>query len=156
MDGKTYELNGNSWFDRQWGIFNPKNGLPKWTWFGINLVNGTALSIWHLFDKSIGQNKSFATILHTDGSQTVAAAVCIPDAEYAWESPQTKNLYYLKWTIEIPQLDTSLNVITTEKDQEFTMASMGGGYEGVSNVTGTFQGRSVVGAARLEMLGSCR
>jgi hypothetical protein len=156
MNGKTYELNGNSWFDRQWGILDPKDGTPKWTWFGINLVDGTGLSIWYIFDKTIGKNRAFASILHTDGSQTVAAAVCTPDLKYAWESLQTKNLYYLKWTIDIPQLGAKLDVVTTEKDQEFTMAAMGGGYEGVSNVTGTFQGKEVVGAARLEMLGSCK
>jgi hypothetical protein len=155
MDGKTYKLDGNSWFDRQWGILDPKSGMPKWTWFGINLVDGTALSVWHIFDKAIGKNRAFATILHNDGSQTVAAAICAPDAAYAWKSPQTKNLYYLKWTIDIPQLDTTLEIVSTEKDQEFTMAAMGGGYEGVSNVTGTFQGKEVAGAARLEMLGSC-
>lgn len=155
MDGKTYHVEGNSWFDRQWGTLNPKDGMPKWTWFGINLVDGTALSIWHTFDKSIGQDRAFATILHPDGSQTVAAALCRPDPEYAWKSPKTGNLYYLKWTIEIPQLNTSLDVVTTEKDQEFLMAAMGGGYEGVSNVEGTIQGRPITGAARLEMLGSC-
>lgn len=149
---ETYEFKGNSWFDRQWGNKDP-DAQGKWTWFGISLTSGEAISAWFGFDATIGKNRSFASILHIDGSQTIAASNFIPDPKSEWKSPETGNIYPLKWTLEIPHLNSSLLIESTIDDQEFTMPIFGGGYEGVSKVTGTFQGKSVIGNARLELLG---
>lgn len=159
IDGKAQQVQGNSWFDRQWGSMPSWDGsmlseaMPKWTWFGINLSNGEALSVWLADDPAIGKKRAFATILHGDGSQTVAAASVKPDKNYAWISSASGNTYYLKWDIEIPQLDTLLSVTSACKEQEFSMQSMGAGYEGICGVTGTFQGKSVTGVTRLELHG---
>ncbi len=152
LGNQTYEVHGNSWFDRQWGTVESPT-KEKWTWFGINLTSGEALSVWSAYDKTIGKERSFATILHKDGSQTVAAANITADRNYVWRSPATGNTYLLKWTIEIPQFDTVLTIVASPNNQEFTMQSFGGGFEGVSSVTGTFKGKTATGAARLELLG---
>lgn len=153
-NGATYQVQGNTWFDRQW--MNQDTGRAYvWIWFGINLEGDNALSVWSADDPKITEQRMFATILHGDGTQTVAAAQVTPVAGSDWKSPKTGISYPTAWTIVVPQLDTTLTIDASPKDQELISSSpaLGGTYEGSSIVTGTFRGQPIRGIARFELAG---
>lgn len=161
FDNKTHSVQGGStWFDRQWGVAAAAGPPPsfdtlKWSWFGINLSNGEALSVWSFYDQAIGKDRQFANVLHTDGSQSVVVVEATASTTKKWQSPATNKIYPVSWTVRIPQFDTKLTVTATPENQEIVTPILGGSYyQGVSNVTGTYKGRPAAGVARMELLGA--
>ena len=76
LDGKAYEVTGNSWYDRQWfSIFE----MPEvFQWVGLCLDNGDALSVFYLAGAE--GTRSFATCLRADGTHLVASVPPVRDA----------------------------------------------------------------------------
>src|SRR6266849_5395317 len=65
IDGKRYQVDGVSWFDRQWGRLGPAFWKhKKWTWLGISLDNGVHISLSDIIEGD--KEHAFATTLHPD------------------------------------------------------------------------------------------
>ncbi|MEA3007825.1 MAG: hypothetical protein QOI94_3094, partial [Acidobacteriaceae bacterium] len=63
VDGKRYQVEGVSWFDRQWGQMAPSFWEHmQWSWMGISLDNGDRISLWDIIDGD--KEHAFATLLH--------------------------------------------------------------------------------------------
>src|SRR5258708_14340374 len=70
IDGNRYEVDGVSWFDRQWGRMAPSFWQHMlWSWMGISLDNGDRISLWEIIDGD--QEHAFATMLHPDARHEV-------------------------------------------------------------------------------------
>src|SRR5260370_34383391 len=84
---------------------------------GIWLDNGESLNLWDLFTKQ-GEER-WATVLHRDGSQSiVSVSPLAKDATDFETSPTTGQRYAGQWTVEIPNLDTTLTVTAMATLQE--------------------------------------
>ena len=154
LDNVPYAVQGNSWFDRQWQNMGGSLAPAKWTWIRVNLLNNESLSIWSAQDPTLGKQRGWATILHADGSQTVAAVEPKLGATDYWISDQTGYRFAGGWTVRIPQLNASLSVTPQPLRQEIVTAGIGALYEGASVVAGTYRGMPVMGTATVEQLGS--
>ena len=44
LDGRTLTVDGEAWFDHQWGDFISVGG-GGWDWFAVNLADGTDLTL---------------------------------------------------------------------------------------------------------------
>jgi predicted secreted hydrolase len=154
LNGKTNEVTGKSWFDRQWGDWDWTQ-LDRWTWMAIQLDNGESFNLWDLFTKQ-GQER-WATVLHPDGSESIVS-IC-PLAKQATNfatSPTTGQRYAGQWTVEIPSLNTSLIVTATPTLQEIqaNQPFTPGINEAASTVTGNYQGEPITGLAYVEQFGT--
>ncbi|MDT7814613.1 MAG: hypothetical protein QOJ42_4529, partial [Acidobacteriaceae bacterium] len=70
VDGKRYQVEGVSWFDRQWGQMAPSFWEHmQWSWMGISLDNGDRISLWDIIDGD--KEHAFATLLHPDGRHEI-------------------------------------------------------------------------------------
>src|SRR5258705_2715872 len=70
VDGKRYQVDGVSWFDRQWGQMPPSFWAHKqWSWMGISLDNGDRISFWDIIEGD--KEHAFATMLHPDGRHEI-------------------------------------------------------------------------------------
>lgn len=155
MDGKTYKVDGNGWFDRQWQS-NAPAGSPdvKWSWMGLRLDNGDSVSLWSAFDASIGKDRAWATVLHEDGSQTVAAVEPSLGASDKWTSKKSGNTYPTRWSVTIPALHMQLAVDPAPRHQEIiSIVPFLTKYEGASAVSGTYDGKPVKGFGYVELVG---
>lgn len=153
VNGKTYEINGNTWFDRQWQNINTAD--MTWGWMDLNLSNGVYGSLW--FPVENGKERPFVTLLYPDGTQNVVpVSPVIANARDIWKSTDVwkKNDYPTKWEIEIPECNATLQVVTEIKEQElqFKWAKPLNHYEAVSTISGTFQGKAVSGKCYVELL----
>ena len=155
MDGKTYKIDGNGWFDRQWQD-NAPAGSPDatWSWMGLRLDNGDSISLWSAFDGAIGKDRAWATVLHPDGSQTVAAVEPSLGAADEWTSEESGNTYPTRWSVSIPALDVQLDVLPAPRHQEIiSVAPYLTKYEGASTVTGSYGGEPITGYGYVELVG---
>ncbi len=83
VNDKTYEINGNTWFDRQWQNINTAD--MTWGWMDLNLSNGVYGSLW--FPVGNGKERPFVTLLYPDGTQNVVpVSPVIANARDIWKS----------------------------------------------------------------------
>ena len=158
IDGKTYEVNGISWFDRQWQqaatTMSASAGKFRWTWMDLNLDCGEYISLWSVVNLETNAENAWATILHKDGSQTVAAMEPLTrnQSEY-WKSPVSNQNYPTRWLVNIPEMDTRLEVTASPKEQEIASAHIPK-YEAASTVKGTYKGNETAGYCYVELVGA--
>ena len=176
LDGEIYELDGMTWFDRQWQIPCPKLGnvgrkfmgwavktfmdggkkvnFPSWGWMDMNLDNGEVISVWFPVEKT-GED-CWATVMHPDGTQKkVKLNPIIAQAENWWKSSVSDYAYPTKYHVQCPELDADLTVICAPKEQELNFEGWPtlSHYEGASQVSGIYGGQKVTGYCYVETIG---
>jgi len=153
IDGKRYEVDGVSWFDRQWGQMAPSFWAHmKWSWMGISLDNGERISLWDIIDGD--KEHAFATLLHPDGRHEIVDVEPLAQgATSIWTSAATGHRYPTHWVVSIPTLKAHLRVEPLIREQEFVSPIGIHKYEGASKVAGEMQGESATGHAVVELVG---
>ncbi|MFD0897425.1 lipocalin family protein [Loigolactobacillus binensis] len=167
IEDTDYPVSGRSWFDRQWQLDittmpkldptatkkAPKFNLPQWGWMDLNLADKTVASLW--FANEGAQEKTFATVLHPNGTQQVVAVEPImSNATAVWTSPDSDYRYPTQWLVDIPELDLHLTVTCAPKEQEllFSLKELSH-YEAASTISGTYKGEPITGNCYVELIG---
>ena len=155
LDGGVLRVDGQAWFDHQWGDFISVGG-GGWDWFAVNLDDGTDLTmslvraadgtyplVYGTLDEADG---SFS---HLDGGQFTVTA------SRTWTSPTTGATYPAGWRVEVPSRGLSIDLTPTVADQELdTRPTTGVVYwEGSQRVTASVRGVPVGGNAYVELTG---
>lgn len=155
LKGKKYELDGEnacSWFDRQWQMQNFKI-TTQWTWMAIYLDNGDVLSIMSADGKT--DTPQFMTAMKTDGS-LVHSTNFKSFREYEtreWVSEKSKQRYGTMWDLELVDFDAKLHIEPVIEKQEIVSKMKNySRYEGSASVSGTYEGKPIVGRATVEIL----
>jgi Lipocalin-like domain/CrtC N-terminal lipocalin domain len=154
FEGRTMQISGESWLDRQWG------GLPdlrfnRWSWMNLGMPNGDKVAIWDARSADgTGPEESWATILHANGNHELVPVTPLADsADRFHESAENHFAFPTKWTVSIPSCDASLEVITTSINQE--IPGLGTSiYEGAATFSGKYLGQVVEGRTYVEQLGN--
>lgn len=162
LDGKQIRFEGDAWLDRQWGL----GDLPlplimaqdkvQTKWMDLNLSNGYKVSLWDILADD-GIENAWATILSPEGVHIVAPMT--PLAEYEedyWYSEATGNYYPTKYIVELPGLNTKINVSVYDglPHQEAVSVSGYHRYEAHSDCAGIFMGEEVTGFCCIELVGN--
>ncbi len=153
IEGRSYDVNGFSWFDRQWEM---KNGdlMGRWSWMDLNLDCGDVISLWGSVDAARGEETAWATILHPDGTQTVTVVEPLSrgESDY-WESKKSGRKYPTHWVVKIPAFDACLEVTPFPREQEIVSEfPMLHKYEGASSVKGIYKGTEITGYCYVELV----
>jgi predicted secreted hydrolase len=152
VEGRRYDVTGRgyTWFDRGWQNHNPAATI-KLSWLGIHLDNGEVIS---LYDTDVpGQEESWATVLHPDGSQDFTRIEPL-DASGFWHSEWSGQYYPAHWKARIPEYDAVLDITPVPREQEVVAAvPMLHRYEAASVVTGGWGGQEVKGHACAHLIG---
>jgi hypothetical protein len=153
VDGKRYEVDGVSWFDRQWGQMAPSFWAHmQWTWMGISLDNGDRISLWDIIDGD--KEHAFATLLHTDGRHEIVDVESLArGATNIWKSTASGHRYPTHWVVSIPTLKARLGVEPLVREQEVVSPIGIHKYEGASKVVGEILGKPATGYAVVELVG---
>lgn len=152
-NGKRYSVSGNGWFDRQW--FNVAkaetlaSGDTRWIWISMKLSNGETVAVWSATGK---RERSWADILHADGSHTIADVKPISKSHFGlWRSSKSGIIWPSGWNVEIPGVQAKLKVTFAFQGQE-TFANFNR-VEGVIHVEGCYGGQDVTGRGCGEIVG---
>lgn len=158
FEGIRHDVEGVSWFDRQWQMQNQAaDNTLKWSWMDINLETGDAISVWSAPSTVGGKERAWATILHADGTQTVAFVEPGLGATNFWMSERSGARYPTRWTVRIPALDAVIDVSPSPREQEIvSVEPRFNKYEGASAMMGTWKGKPVKGFGYVELVGAWR
>jgi predicted secreted hydrolase len=141
-------VKGRSWLDHQWADVTYTN--DQWTWFSIQLEDGTDLMCVEYSDKD-GKD-SIVDVLTTQGHAAHYDHTELSHNDRVWKSKTTKAEYPLSWTIAVP--DGKIELVTSAilEDEEMVFGAINY-WEGPITVTGTIGGKKVKGVGFMELAG---
>ena len=139
---------GKSWMDRQWADVSYAH--DRWTWFGIQLDNGTDLMCVEYADTK-GKDHIIAVQDARGRSAHYARAAFTHDGR-VWKSKTTNAAYPLSWTIAVPDGEIMLKTSAILPKEEMIFGSINY-WEGPVTVTGTMRGKKVNGVGFMELEG---
>lgn len=163
IEDTTYDVNGTSWFDRQYADpdkksgGNLKAGYPcHWVWMNLTFnENDDKLSLWGAVDNQTAEEYAWVTILHADGSHEVVEVKPLSDAgSNPFKSEYSGSNYPTIWDVEIPAKNAQLHVAANPLNQEIKAGDKNGNkFEGASVISGIYDGTPVTGDCFIELVG---
>lgn len=119
LDGRTWEVRGTSWMDKEFGSSQLVEQQVGWDWFSLQLDDGRDLMLYHQRRKDGAANYRNGTLVTADGRahylKASEWAVCSTNF---WMSPWTKAIYPMRWTVDLPAEGFCLEVVPEFPDQE--------------------------------------
>jgi predicted secreted hydrolase len=144
-----YRVEGDAWFDHQWGDFITVGG-GGWDWFAINLDDGTDVTLSQVRDADGSYPLIYGTIVEPDGTtRHLDRDDFTIETTRRWTSPKTGATYPAGWQITMLGEGLFIDLAPAVADQELdTRASTGVVYWEGSQVVSA---RRTVGGRQLEV-----
>ena len=158
LDGRILPVDGEAWFDHQWGDFIAVGG-GGWDWFAVNLADGSDLTLSFVRDRTGAYSLVYGTYVGADGSAThLPADAFAVTVTGHWTSPKTGAVYPAGWHVTVPGQGLTIELAPTVAGQELdTRPTTGVVYwEGSQVVRATRNGTPVAGEAYVELTGYAR
>ena len=155
LGDETLAVEGDAWFDHQWGDFISVGG-GGWDWFAVNLDDGTDLMLSLVRAADGTYPLVYGTLVDANGTATnLDAAAFTVDVTDHWTSPTTGATYPAGWRVRLPSAGLDIALHPTVPQQELdTRATTGVVYwEGSQVVTATRDGKPLGGEAYVELTG---
>lgn len=153
LGARTFQVEGASWFDREWSTSVLGKGVSGWDWFSIHLEEDVELMLFQLRHPDGSSAFTSATLVEADGrTRSLGNGEIRFKPGRTWKSPASGAEYPIAWRAEIPSLDISLEVSAALPDQELRLSTVSY-WEGATQVQGTRQGKPLRGTGYLEMTG---
>ena len=154
--GETFDVEGLSWMDHEFGTSFLEPAQAGWDWFSMQLDDGTDLMVYVMRRIDGARDpRSSGTLVSPDGVRHLQVGDYRLTPGRRWTSPSSGAAYPVTWRIEIPPHGLDLEVTAAVDAQELeTGRSTGVTYwEGAIDVRGTRDGVPVAGSGYLEMTG---
>ena len=104
LDGRNINVQGDCWFDHQWGGFG--KCLLAWDWFSIRLDNGSYLMLYSLKDQSLNDVPSQRHLTYIDPIGNITWWHGEDAANFTpirwWKADQLGTKYPLDWILDTP------------------------------------------------------
>ncbi len=152
---ETLTVEGDAWFDHQWGDFISV-GAGGWDWFAVNLDDGTDLTLSLVRAADGAYPLVYGTLVEADGAtRHLDAGAFTVDVTDHWTSPSTGATYPAGWRVTLPGEGLEIGLRPTVAQQELdTRVTTGVVYwEGSQVVTATRNGRPLGGEGYVELTG---
>jgi predicted secreted hydrolase len=157
VGGRTLEVTGTSWFDREFSSSGLASSQQGWDWFSLQLSDGTDLMLYvmRLKDGSIDPASSGTLVDQEGQARHLTLADFSIKASGTWKSSHSQATYPAGWQISLPQEGYTLSVKPTLADQEL---HTGGSspiiyWEGQANIQGTHNQQPISGQGYVELTG---
>jgi predicted secreted hydrolase len=151
-DGRTLDVQGIAWLDREWGSGALAANQAGWDWFALQLEEGSALMFYSLRQRDGTQDAASAgTWVAADGTvRPLSSADVQIEVLDHWNSPRGGR-YPSRWRVRIPALMLDAQVRPQLADQELQTNPRY--WEGAAAVTGERAGTAIRGKGYVELVG---
>ncbi len=110
IDGKTHQVSGKGWIDREWSSQFLLDSQQGWDWFALRLSDETSLVVFQLRDSKTGAaSYSSARLMQQDGS-----GIAIPQKDIQLKATKQTEIqgrkYPTEWQVSIPNQQIELTV----------------------------------------------
>jgi predicted secreted hydrolase len=157
LNGETFFVTGQSWFDHEFGSAQLERGQTGWDWFSIQLGDGRELMLYHLrLSGNRVEPLSSGTLVERDGKTRHLKLSDFRLTPLQSTAMKSGARYPTSWKIEVPTLELSLVATPALEDQELRPIRSGVDltyWEGLISLSGRAKGRPIAGRGYLEMTG---
>lgn len=153
INDQHYQLNGNSWLDREWSTSALGEHQVGWDWFALQLSDGREVMFYRMRrDDGRSDIHSAGTLIDQEGrpARLDHDAVTIEEKAF-WKSPQSGIRYPSNWRLRVPEKGLDLTIEPLLDDQELNHSF--NYWEGAVSVRGTSAGEPVSGRGYVELAG---
>lgn len=141
-------VKGKAWMDHQWANVSWSN--DKWTWFSLQLHDGTDLMCVEYDD---GKRKDYLVdVVNKNGRTEHYKKMRLAPGGDVWKSKETGASYPMSWRIEIPEMAALINVRALLRDQEMVSGALHY-WEGPLGARGRMSGKEISGEGFMELVG---
>jgi len=155
LGGEVLDVEGSSWFDREWSTSLLAPDEVGWDWLGAQLDDGRELMFFRLRRRDGTSAWIGGTLIEADGGSRALATQGVEFTRRdSWTSPETGITYPAGFRLELPAEQLSLEVVPLVPDQELRLSFVY--WEGVVAISFSDSGSgsgSVAGRGFLEMTG---
>jgi len=151
-DGKTFDLDGLAWLDREWGSGALSASQQGWDWFALQLDDGSTLMFYALRTRT-GERDSHSagTWFAPDGTTHALGNDDVQiDVSDHWQSPRGGR-YPARWRLRVKSLALDVEIQPRLADQELDTSTRY--WEGAATVAGTRGRARIAGRAYVELVG---
>ncbi len=160
LNGETFQVTGQSWFDHEFGSSQLERSQTGWDWFSIQLNDGRELMLYHLrLRGNRVEPLSSGTLVERDGRTRHLKLSDFRLTPLNYSAMKSGARYPMSWKIEVPMIGLSLVSAPALEDQELRPVRSGVDltyWEGLISLGGTAKGKAVSGRGYLEMTGYAR
>ena len=117
VEGQTYEVEGSSWFDHQWGEF--RASVLNWDWFALQLDNGMDIMLFSLRDFDNNEVHIAGTLFHKGKTYYLSKDDFKVEPGRVWTSKLSGHDYPVEWAITIPRFNVDLFLQAFKDESEF-------------------------------------
>jgi predicted secreted hydrolase len=157
VGGKTHQVAGELWYDRQWNCGSVNKREVAWDWLSIQLDEPREdLMLYAVHNKKTQQHIAGGSHYGAQGENTHLAATDFKlEPLTYWISPSSKRTYPAKWRVTVPSKGYDLTIEPLVPNQElglrlFKVLNLYY-WEGMCRVSGTHHGQPVTGNAYVEI-----
>ena len=154
LDGRTFAVAGDTWFDHEWATNQLTPEQVGWNWFSLQFDDGTEIMLYAMRTRSGGLDpNSSGTFIASEGATrhlTREEFTLRPLA--SWKSKATGGQYPIAWELSIPSIELTARITTPVENQELVLLPIAY-WEGVIDLRGTRAGREVKGHGYMELTG---
>lgn len=100
IDGKTYQVSGPAWLDREWSSQPLTDNQTGWDWFSLHLGDGAEVMLYRMRQKD-GESYLTGTWINADGSTEQLASKDIDLAPEDTTDVEGRDMP-TRWTVKIP------------------------------------------------------
>lgn len=136
IDGKTYQVSGPAWLDREWSSQPLTANQTGWDWFSMHLDNGEQLMLYRMRQKN-GEPYLTGTWISADGQTQVLKGQEIQLTPLA-SSDVARHTLPTRWAVKIP--GKHIDVTTTALNPNAWMNLRIPYWEGPVQVSGSHSG----------------
>ena len=119
LDGRTWQVSGESWMDKEFftSVLEPQQ--IGWDWFSLQLDDRREVMLFLLRQEDGSTDFAGGSVISADGDATYLGrgAFRVAVTEH-WQSPHTEGVYPSRWRLSIPQAQLDLDVVAEADDQE--------------------------------------
>jgi predicted secreted hydrolase len=153
IGGTSWNVEGNSWLDREWGTSALGVEHSGWDWFALHLSDGRDLMYYRLRRRDGGVGAfSSGMLAEPDGSfRALDAREAAVEVLGHWRSPSGGVRYPARWRLRVPSEGIELSVVPRVADQE--LRTLVRYWEGAVSAEGVSRGRPVEGEGYVELTG---
>jgi predicted secreted hydrolase len=157
ISGKTHQVAGELWYDRQWNCGSVNKKEVAWDWLSIQLdAPKEDLMLYAVHNKKTNEHLGGGSHFGPLGENTHLAEgdFKLEPLTY-WTSPTSKRIYPAKWRVTVPAQGYDLTIEPLVPNQElglrvFKVLNLYY-WEGMCRVSGTHHGQPVTGNAYVEI-----
>ena len=152
LGGRSYQVAGSSWLDREWSTGALRPELVGWDWFALQLADGRELMLYRLRrrDGSIDPASSGVVVDVEGGTRSLAADDVQLRVLSTWTSPRGDAVYPIRWRLRVdPGLEIEIEPYIRAQELDLAFRY----WEGAVRVRGVNGDEGLAGHGYVELTG---